>query len=333
VKLSEIGEFGFIERFAHRFEDLLPPFSMGIGDDCAILPANEEYDLVFTTDMLVEDIHFLRDRISPLDLGHKALAVNLSDVAAMGAQPIGSFLSIAIPQTIEVEYLDMLLEGYHQLSEKYKLPLMGGDTTRSPEKLILNISVVGRVAKGKAKLRSSAKVGDIIAVTDTLGDSAAGLQLILKEINDSKDTEWLISRHNRPEADVEEGIWLGQQTGVHAMMDVSDGIASDLNHILKASQKGADIELNGLPLSQELLNVSETNKIDALELATSGGEDYCLLLTVDQEQFDFISNAFEKKFGKKLFEIGKVTDESGNLKWLMEEEEVKMNKGGFNHFR
>jgi len=278
MKLSEIGEFGFIERFAHRFEDLLAPNAMGIGDDCAIIPAGDDYDLVLTTDMLVEDIHFIRDKISPVDLGKKALAVNLSDVAAMGAQPIGSFLSIAIPGGIEVEYLDELMEGYHQLSERYKLPLMGGDTTQSPHKLVLNISVVGRVEKGKARLRSMAKYGDIIAVTNTLGDSAAGLQLILKGVNDSEDASWLIRRHNSPEADVDEGIWLAQQFGVHAMIDVSDGIASDLKHLLKASKKGAEIYLDKLPLSQQLNSVSLKHQINPIDMGTSGGEDYCCYL-------------------------------------------------------
>lgn len=332
MKLSEIGEFGFIERFAHRFEDLLAPNAMGIGDDCAIIPAGEDFDLVLTTDMLVEDIHFIREKISPLDLGYKALAVNLSDVAAMGAQPIGSFLSIAIPNDIEVEYLDELMEGYHQLSEHYKLPLMGGDTTRSPHKLVLNISVVGRVAKGSAKLRSSAKAGDVIAVTNTLGDSAAGFQLVLKGMNNSNDDLWLINRHNHPEVDVDEGIWLAQQAGVHAMMDVSDGIASDLKHILKASQKGAVIELNNLPLSLQLRRVSAQYKLDPIEMATSGGEDYCLLLTIDQEQFKTVSAAFENKFKKKLFAIGRVTHITEHLKWLMNNLETTLSKKGFNHF-
>ncbi|MCA1744833.1 MAG: thiamine-phosphate kinase [Bacteroidales bacterium] len=332
MKLSEIGEFGFIERFAHRFEDLLAPNAMGIGDDCAIIPAGEDFDQVLTTDMLVEDIHFIRNKIPPLDLGHKALAVNLSDIAAMGARPVGSFLSIAIPEDIDVEYLDELMEGYHRLSERYQLPLMGGDTTRSPQKLVLNISVIGQVAKGKARLRSMANTDDVIAVTNTLGDSAAGFQLVLKGLNNSNYDVWLINRHNCPEADVEEGIWLAQQAGVHAMMDVSDGIASDLKHILKASGKGAVIELNNLPLSLQLRRVSEAYNFDPIEMATSGGEDYCLLLTIDQEQFKTISAAFENKFKKKLFAIGKVTNNTEHLKWLMNDQEITLSKKGFNHF-
>ncbi|TCO09177.1 thiamine-phosphate kinase [Natronoflexus pectinivorans] len=332
MHLSEIGEFGFIERFAHRFKDLLTPNSMGIGDDCAVLPCDENHDLVITTDMLVEDIHFIRNKISPYDLGYKSLAVNLSDVAAMGARPIGSFLSVAIPENIEVECLDELMDGYHALSEKFRLPLMGGDTTKSPDKLILNISVIGKIEKGKARLRSMAQSGDVIAVTDTLGDSAAGLQLILKGLNSNLEADWLINRHNRPEADVEEGIWLAQQSGVNAMMDVSDGIASDINHILKASKKGAEIDLKRLPLSHQLINIAEKHQFNPIELATSGGEDYCLLLTINAEKFQNISASFENKFGKKLFDIGKVTGESGSLKWFSGNREIAVLKGGFNHF-
>lgn len=332
MKLTEIGEFGFIERFAHRFEDLLTPNAMGIGDDCAILPAGDDFDLVFTTDMLVEDIHFLRDKISPLDLGHKSLAVNLSDVAAMGAEPVGSFLSIAIPNTIDVEYLDSLMEGYHQLSEKYKLPLMGGDTTRSPHKLVLNISVVGKVAKGRAKLRKAAMVGDVVAVTGTLGDSAAGLYALMNDYKKDETVQWLIDRHHRPEAHVSEGIWLGNRPEVHAMMDVSDGIASDLMHILRASGKSATIKMEQLPLSGQLRRMTESHHLNSYELATSGGEDYCLLLTVAADAFEQTTGNFLQAFGRPLHAIGKVEAGEPSILWTLNDTVTEKPKGGFNHF-
>lgn len=331
MKLSEIGEFGFIERFAHRFEDLLGPNAMGIGDDCAILPAGD-HDLVITTDMLVEDIHFIREKMSALDLGHKALAVNLSDVAAMGARPTGSFLSIAIPSDVPVEYLDELMEGYHELSAQHQLPLMGGDTTRSPQKLVLNISVIGTIAKGQARLRSGAQVGDHLVVTSTLGDSAAGLQVLLNDWQGKADSDWLLQRHLRPQAHVAQGQWLAQHKSVHAMMDVSDGIASDLQHILKASKKGAHIDLDQLPLSPQLQAFSRARKMDAHELATSGGEDYCLLLTVAGGQLPKLREAYKKEFGEDLYPIGHIT-EAGGLQWQQAGKLLKQApRGGFNHF-
>lgn len=305
---------------------------MGIGDDCAILPAGDDFDLVFTTDMLVEDIHFLRDKISPLDLGHKSLAVNLSDVAAMGAEPVGSFLSIAIPNTIDVEYLDSLMEGYHQLSEKYKLPLMGGDTTRSPYKLVLNISVVGKIAKGRAKLRKAAMVGDVVAVTGSLGDSAAGLHALMNDFKIDETVKWLIDRHHRPEAHVSEGIWLGNRPEVHAMMDVSDGIASDLMHILRASGKSATIKMEQLPLSGQLLRMTESHHLNSYELATSGGEDYCLLLTVAADTFEQTAGNFQQSFGRPLHAIGRIEAGEPSIQWTLNGTATDNPKGGFNHF-
>ncbi len=332
MKLSELGEFEFIERFAHRFQKLLSPRSMGIGDDCAIIPCNENHDLVVTTDMLVEDIHFILNKISPEDLGYKALAVNLSDVAAMGAKPAGTFFSLAVPEDIKLEYLDSFMDGYYKLSESLHLPLWGGDTTRSTSKIILNISVIGKVEKGKAKLRSSAKTGDIIAVTNKLGNSAAGLQIIRENYPLNKRNQFLVNQHNRPDVQIDEGIWLGKQKDVNAMMDVSDGIASDLFHILKASGKGAEINLNLLPLSNSLTSFCNQYKINALDLATSGGEDYCLLLTVNPAQFDTIANKFKTKFNKELYKIGTINNNKKHITWLLNGKETDKPKGGFNHF-
>jgi thiamine-monophosphate kinase len=332
LKLSEIGEFGFIERFAHRFEDLIKPPAMGIGDDCAILPADEFSDFVITTDMLVEDVHFVRSKISPFNLGHKALAVNLSDVAAMGAKPIGSFLSIAIPSNIEVEYLDELMEGYHQLSERYKLPLMGGDTTRSPEKLVINISVIGRIGKNKSRLRSMAASGDIIAVTGFLGDSATGLKIILENHKQSYLTDYFVGCHNRPNAAVDEGQWLAEQPGVHAMMDISDGIASDLNHILKASKKAGVIDIDKLPLSKQLVEYAEIKGLNTTRLATTGGEDYHLLVTIEVSKFEAISSAFMQKFEKPLYAVGRI-EEGKPIITYFDKGNLQPEPGsGFNHF-
>lgn len=332
MKLSEIGEFGFIERFAHRFQDLIQPPAMGIGDDCAILPADEFTDYVITTDMLVEDIHFIRSKITPFNLGHKALAVNLSDVAAMGAKPIGSFLSIAIPTITDVEYLDELMEGYHQLSERYHIPLMGGDTTRSPEKMIINISVIGKIAKNKSRLRSMAVKDDIIAVTGFLGDSATGLKILLDNSESNYLTDYFVQCHNRPCAAVEEGQWLGEQTGVNAMMDVSDGIASDLKHILKASKKAGIIEINKLPISKQLMEYAVLKGLDTTRLATTGGEDYHLLVTIESSKFEKISEAFRQKFGKPLFAIGRIEEGKPNIRYFLNEKLQSEPGKGFNHF-
>lgn len=332
MKLSEIGEFGFIERFASKFNHLLPKGVEGIGDDCAVLPMNETHDMVVTTDLLAEGIHFLKDKISPTDLGHKTLAVNLSDIAAMGAQPIASFLSIAIPSDTEIEYIDSFMEGYHALSEKHNVALMGGDTARALDRLTFNVTVMGKIEKGKSRLRSMAKSGDVIAVTGFLGNSAAGLHAVLNNLDmGDLNVDYLIQRHNRPMPHIHEGLWLAQQEGVHAMMDVSDGIASDVKHILKASGKGATIQLANLPLSHQLKSFSIKENLNIYELATSVGEDYCLLVTIDRDHFADLSVKYKNKFHQELFPIGEINN-TDSIHFYLKNKEIELIKGGFNHF-
>lgn len=332
MNLSSIGEFGFIKRFSGKFDDLLGPGSTGIGDDCAVIPVEGDGELVVSTDMLVEDVHFLRDKISSYDLGYKSLAVNLSDIAAMGGSPVASFLSLAIPPDLDLEYMDCLLDGYHDLSRRFAVPLMGGDTTRSGEKLVISVTILGKVAKGRARLRSGAQTGDIVAVTGKLGDSAAGLHILLNSLGCEGVNEQLVAKHTKPEPCVKEGSWLATQDGVNCMMDVSDGIASDIGHILNRSGKGAVIDLNGLPLSDELRTFCSDRQLDPYYFATSGGEDYCLLLTICKELFDSVAKAYSREFSTCLYPIGQITDGS-ELTWKKDGKVLAKGPGkGFRHF-
>jgi thiamine-monophosphate kinase len=332
MKLSDIGEFGFIERISDKFRHLLLPDFIGIGDDCAVIPYNEKEDYVITTDLLIEDIHFLKNRITPGQLGYKSLAVNLSDIAAMGAEPVGSFLSIGIPAETEVEYLDAVMEGFHKLSQKYQVPLLGGDTTKSKKHLMINVGIVGKCRKGKALLRSMAQIDDIVCVTGYLGDSAGGLEVLLNDLPETKDNLQLILSHHLPEPHIKEGLWLAEQSGVHAMMDVSDGISSDLAHILKASGKSAVIELDRLPVSETLRKVAVAEGWDLDKLVTSGGEDYVLLLTVKDNSFVTINAGFKAVFGRDLIQIGKIAKGDPRINWMRYGKQVVLNKHGFNHF-
>jgi thiamine-monophosphate kinase len=334
MKLSEIGEFGFIDRFSKHFHDMVEPGTIkGIGDDCAIMPLNDQYDQVVTTDLLIEDIHFLRSSISPLDLGYKALAINLSDIAAMGARPTASFLSIALPIDIDVEYMDKVMEGYHQLSRKYHVPLLGGDTTRSPEKLIINVCATGQISKGEAHLRSDARPGDVICVTGPLGDSAAGLKMLVEDITPDQRSSSLIAWHHRPEPAINEGLWLSKQPGVRAMMDISDGIASDLKHILKMSNTGAIINIEDVPVSDALKKTAAKYDWNIPLLTLAGGEDYRLLVTIERSAFNSISEEYSQLFSFPLTSIGLITDtEQGNIKWYKNNTVYHLSKGGFTHF-
>ncbi len=333
MKLTEIGEFGLIGRIAEMFGDLSKPGYMGIGDDCAIIPYTEKEDMVITTDLLIEDIHFLKDRIPPEHLGYKSLAVNLSDIAAMGAEAVGSFLSIGIPVDTNVEYIDAFMKGYHRLSEKYKVPLLGGDTTKSKKQIVINVAVIGKCSKGNVRLRSAAQTNDIVCVTGFLGDSAGGLEIILKNLAVSEEYLKLINSHHLPEPHLKEGQWLASHPGVHAMMDVSDGISSDLKHIIKASGKSAVVYLNKLPVSDTLQKAAAVHGWNTDMIASSGGEDYVLLCTIDERCFDKINAAFYDTFGRYLFAIGKIIDGESKIIWEKDGRQVLFSQHGFDHFR
>jgi thiamine-monophosphate kinase len=333
MELKEIGEFGFIERFKPWFEGLVSKTQVGIGEDCAIISGGLQDDWLITTDLLIEEVHFLRNTTTPEQLGYKSLAVNLSDIAAMGGSPVGTFLSIAISPDIDVEYLDAFMHGYHDLSVKYNTPLLGGDTTRSMKHLVINVCVLGKCKKGTARKRSMAAVGDAVCVTGTLGDSAGGLQVMLNWLSMSDINSYLLSKHLTPEPRIFEGLFLANNPFVHAMIDISDGIASDLNHILKASNVAANIHLEWLPLSQQLMNGASRHGWNAIELAVGGGEDYELLFTVAADQLDLVKQKYLSKFHVPVFQIGSIISGTPEIHWLKGRKEVILSTTGFDHFQ
>ncbi|PID95679.1 MAG: thiamine-phosphate kinase [Bacteroidetes bacterium] len=331
MNIESIGEFGLINRFKDSFNHLVPKDFTGIGDDCAIVP-NEKFDYLLSTDMLVENIHFVLNSITPYQLGYKSLAVNLSDIAAMGGEPIGSFLSISVPKGFPVEYLDEFFKGYHQLSETFGVPLLGGDTTKSAAGVAINVTIFGKCPKGEALKRSAAKAGDKIFVTGTLGDSSIGLDALARKASGHHFLDFLIKKHYEPTPRIHEGIWLRNQESVHAMIDISDGIASDLKHVVQASKVSAEIQLNYLPTSYALNEIAEAFEVNPLNYSLIGGEDYELLFTVAQEDADNIRNGFKLRFGEDITEIGVIKEGGNGIVWKMDEEEVEVNLEGFNHF-
>ncbi|CDN30361.1 Thiamine-monophosphate kinase [Mucinivorans hirudinis] len=310
TQLSEIGEFGLIATIAKNFAELIPHECSGIGDDCAIIPIGKDKSLVVTTDMLVEDVHFLRDRITSYELGYKSLAVNLSDIAAMGALPHSTFLSISLPSDISIEWCEGFFAGYRA----HNVALLGGDTTKSTEKITINVTAIGTVDNENIKLRKGAKAGDKIYVTSTLGDSAGGLQSILQ----NRPNKELIKAHNLPRPHIAEGLELSVNKNVTAMMDISDGLASDIRHILEASNVGAKIELSKIPISNTLLN----SGLNAMELALTGGEDYCLLFCA----------APDAEFAKYR-QIGEITSSNiCKIVWCEHDIPTERSFDGFTHF-
>ena len=308
-------EFGLIDKIAAMCSRLPDNGWEGIGDDCAVLEQNG-MAMVVTADMLVEDIQVLRHAATAREIGRKSLAVNLSDVAAMGARPVATVLSLAIPEDVSDEWIEEFMDGYTGLSAEYGVALVGGDTTASKNGIVVNVTAIGTAPAGNLKRRSDASAGDIIAVTGRLGGSGAGLRDILAG---RYDTE--VARiHMNPEPQVAEGVWLGGQKAVHAMMDISDGVASDLRHILELSGVGADVDLDAVPAESDL------------HTALCAGEDYKLLLTVAAGDFDAVAASFESQFGRPLYNIGCITADNGALRWLRNGLLSNEDFQGFTHF-
>ena len=346
LSLKEIGEFGFIESFANKFGPLLHNNEIGIGDDCAVFPKDGATDSLFTTDLLAEGIHFIRGKVSAYELGYKSVAVNLSDIAAMGGVAKGTFLSIAVPPDVTLDYLDEFMNGYLAISGEFNVPLLGGDTTKSLRDLVINVGVIGEVNRGRAKMRSTACADDIICVTGSLGDSAGGLQIVLAErdrealdklVSEEPHVKYLLGRHYMPKPRLNEGVALSRFEAVHAMMDISDGIGSDLQHILKRSNVSARVDIDKIPLSSQLRGCFGNKGEHYLkELAISGGEDYELLFTVEENELDTVKTRVKSLTGTEVHEIGRITPVQEGCKpsilWMNNGVRLNETFKGYNHF-
>jgi len=334
MKISEIGEFGLIDRISKIFNYSNVSDIIGIGDDCAVIKIDNHNAWIVTTDMLIEDRHFHINYISPYELGYKSLAVNLSDIAAMGGIPHSFFISIGIPEKIsDVEWIDEFYKGIKSISDKYNTILLGGDTTKSPDRLVINITVLGKINLEKVKTRNNAKVGDLICLTDYIGDSAAGLKVILENIERYDLTQYLINKHNIPEPQIDKGNFLAQYEYVNSMMDVSDGIESDIRRILEQSSVGAEIYVEKLPISDQLVSFCKKYNFNPYDFALFGGEDYCLLFTVENNAFAELNKEYFRKFNENIYTIGKITEKKGILEFKFNGRPYEISGHGFDHFK
>ncbi|MFQ3610018.1 MAG: thiamine-phosphate kinase [Fimbriimonadales bacterium] len=310
------GEEARIEWIRARMGHLVPPASVqilqGIGDDTAVVRLGERL-LLLTVDMLVEGIHFRLDWIDAYHLGWKALAVNLSDIGSMGGQPALALLSLAMPERLsegaESEvWLSAFAEGFRDCAQAYQTALIGGDTNRS-DKVVVDVMVMGTV-EGEPVLRSGARVGDWILVTGALGGSRAGLMRLTR--GERHDTEAL-EAHFKPVPRVWEGQILRRE-GVHAMMDVSDGLAADLPKLLRASGVGAVVYPHRVPVHPAASRYAETVGEEPARFALKGGEDYELLVCADPQTAQRLIQQLPAETGTPLTWIGVV--EAGDALWL-----------------
>jgi len=327
MKLAELGEFGLIERL-RRMVGRDPVGTLGIGDDCAVwsVPAGQQQ--LVTTDLLLEGTHFRRDWTDLYRLGRKAVAVNLSDLAAMGGTPTQLMLGLGLPNDSSLDEVDALLAGFVEAAAEAEVHLVGGDTCRAQQFLTIAVTAFGTVPLNRAVRRSTARPGDLLFVSGTLGDSALALQLLQQG---TEPDPFLQQRHLDPVARVELGIRLAASGRVSAMLDVSDGLVADLAHLLGNQVSGALLSEASIPLSKPFKD-SLADPRRRIELALSGGEDYELLFTAASLDRDEILG-LAREVGVQVTPIGVLDNQRQGI-WLERADgaTVAVPIGGFQHF-
>ncbi len=308
----------------------------GIGDDTAVLALGPDALLLATTDLVLEDVHFRRAWASPYDVGWKAMAVNLSDIAAMGGVPRWALVAAALPASAPVEEVDAFYSGLQDAAAPSGVVIVGGDTSASLDGWMINVTLLGEHT-GTPKLRSAARLGDVVVVTGTLGRSAAGLALLstggaTHPGLSAPAREELTAAHLRPVARLAEGRWLGGQPGVHAMIDMSDGLTTDLGHICRESQAGARIMLDSLPVAPAAREAASALGKDPLEWATAGGEDYELLFTCEPDLVDFLAQGLLRLTGAMITVIGRIEHPEAAVTYVDARGGAVVLGSGYQHF-
>jgi thiamine-monophosphate kinase len=331
-----LGEFGLIERLAQIVKQTEigheSTIVVGLGDDAAVLAPPRDRQLVATIDTLIEEIHFRRDWTGAEDLGWKSLAVNVSDVAAMGAEPWVALVSLALPASVPVGWVEALYRGLADCALYYGCAIVGGDTVGAPRNIAVTVAVLGTALPEEIRLRGGARPGDLICVTGTLGDSGAGLALLQVGYRPEDTPQWqsLFRAHLHPEPPVAASRALAREPAVSAMMDLSDGLASDLRHICEQSGVGARVLASSIPISQAARGAADALGRDPADWALRGGEDYQILFTIDPEHAEKVAG-LAAETGVTFTVIGEITA-SGYLFMLSDGRQEPLSPSAFDHF-
>lgn len=318
MKIKDIGgEFALIERIKKSTRIYSKDVVVGIGDDAAVLDNGKDY-LVFTTDMLVENDHFSLKYSTPQQIGMKAVEQNVSDIAAMGGMPRHAVISIALPNDIDVEFVDGLYKGINEKCRKYRISVVGGNITHSKE-IVINVALIGFVEKRYLALRSGARIGDLIFCSGDVGKSTAGLELLRANLKGAS-----IKPHLEPESRLKLARKL-VKIGISSMIDVSDGVASEIRHICRASNVGAVIYAGKIPVSKTTVEDSKKLEKDAIDFALYGGEDFELVFTAGRNKLKQL-----EKYDVSV--IGEIVDKKNAIRLMKGDKKYRL-ESGFDHFR
>ncbi len=338
MRVSDLGEFGLIGRIADSLP--FPPADVvvGIGDDVAVLQTGGPEYLLATCDVQVENIHFMRSAITPYQLGRKIIAINVSDIAACGGKPAWALVSLAVAPDTGVDFIDGLYAGMREQIGLSGASIVGGNLSKIRTEMVIDLTLLGKVVPEHLVLRRGALPGDFVLVTGSLGDSRAGLELILHpDLNvDAEFRDRVSARHLTPTPRLKEGRMLGASGKVHSMADVSDGTMGDLNHICRASGVSAEIWVESLPVSLACRKVAEAAGRDPVHWALSGGEDYELLFTASEDSVSGLRTMLEEETGTPCSVIGRITGVGEGIRLKTGsggEADYALDANGWDHFR
>jgi len=334
--VSEIGEFALIDRIRKIVPDIKKKnVILGIGDDSAVIKLDNSRGLLITCDIQVEDQHFRWQYITPYQLGKRAMAVNISDIAAMGGKPTVALVSLALPGTFETTDFDEMFKGMQDQLNEFNGVIIGGNLARSSEKIIVDITLLGEIKLTRLIRRDGARVGDRIFVTGFLGISTAGFYLLTKYGNAyPADYAYYVQAHLVPKPRLAVAQQISSLGVATSMIDISDGLASDLSHICKQSHVGAEIFKQYLPLAEHRSELEKLLGKDTIKLALHGGEDYELLFTTDKDVDSKIIEQIAKKTDVKITEVGRIVSEDKGI-YLIDKNKNKeiINSFGWDHFQ
>ncbi|MDP9380303.1 MAG: thiamine-phosphate kinase [Chloroflexota bacterium] len=335
LRVSDVGEFGLIDRLSKLLPRSQQDLLVGVGDDVAVLRSPEGRHLLLTSDAQVEGVHFLKERTSAEEIGRKLVAVNVSDIASKGGQPRHLLVSLVLPPEIEVGWVEGLYTGIRRDAELYGLDVAGGNVASSPDRLVVDAFLMGDVAPEFLVQRSGARPGDIVCMTGCLGDAAAGLLLLVNTgLEVARDhAEVVRAALVTPTARLREGQVIAAERGATAMMDISDGLLSDLGHLSRASSVGARLWADLLPISDAARAVARLSGRDPVEWALSGGEDYELLFSAPPDRAAAVAKSVRNATGTPVTVVGEVRPTEEGVVVVREGAEFSLSAEGWDHFR
>ena len=330
MSLASVGEFGLIDQI-RKWTNSSNHSIISIGDDAAVFSPKEGWDLVWSVDALVEGVHFDRQYVPMDSLGWKTLAANLSDLAAMGAVPQYALVSLAVPESWSVDDIESLYQGMIRCCQSFECKIVGGDTTRSRKDGYISVTVIGEVEKGRAVQRSGAGVGDTLFCTGLLGCSKAGFE-ILSTGASLEDKEVIKNKFLEPVPRVKEARWLVQHTLVTAMIDISDGLASEIHHLCQESDVGCFLEADYIPVQPDAAQWFASHDRSFIEESITSGEEYELLFTVRTDNpNDLIQMAQEQEI--EIHKIGHMVPQNEGIQIGSSRGSRPLKNQGWNHFQ